>query len=524
MKKNYFSAACLLAAVAAFSSCSNDDDVINNGNGNGTNQPEQTISLAVANAGDNFLATRAARPLYSSAAMQDINKVKVVIYKLADLPENVDSNEDLTDDVMATIAQYGKKTIAAQKIFEPWMNGGVSSEYSNTENGHGRQASWTLSSADQIKEEGIYMAYAVGYNDNEYTAISNFNSAEKGTEFTFPLSVAQPTDGKVKEVFAGSSVFVITEKNDEVNDPNDEIPACHFNVSLTLHRQVAGAIGYFAQIPVNGNADHADKTGTKLRLVASNKKDNAVFAGFNSAYRGGEGKPSATNVKYVVNGYDDATKTSQFDAKFYSDDQTGADNAYTVYEVELNKWFTGKDEQSGQPKMDTNGDGVLNQLDTWENPYNKYQGVEKDEDNPDNVDNGVMRVKKGSVLGGSFMIPFELIDDKATFQLQMLDENGTIIRYWNIRLPKDASKDSQYDQKATLVDKDGKTTENAVKENNINYSILRNHLYNIGVRDNGDNPTDPGTGPEDKPQDLNNETLILRVNDNWEMIHQMEVD
>ena len=56
----------------------------------------------------------------------------------------------------------------------------------------------------------------------------------------------------------------------------------------------------------------------------------------------------------------------------------------------------------------------------------------------------------------------------------------------------------------------------------VNYSILRNHLYNIGTRNGGDSGTD--STDNDKAQDLNNETLILRVNDNWEMIHQMDID
>lgn len=123
------------------------------------------------------------------------------------------------------------------------------------------------------------------------------------------------------------------------------------------------------------------------------------------------------------------------------------------------------------------------------------------------------------------MIPFQYVADKATFQLQMLDANGDIIRYWNIRLPQ--GKDSQVGSKVTLVKEDGTTTEAQTADNAINYSIVRNHLYNIGVRDNGNGggTTDPQPDPDpDKPQDLNDETLILRVNDNWEMIHQMEVD
>lgn len=497
MKKNFFSAAWLIAGAAVmFSSCSNDEDVINGGNGNG-NEPVQVISMQVANTGDNFIGTRAAdRPLYSSEANQSIENVKVVLYKLTGNPDDAFDSKAVTD------VMYGAgKDIVAQKTFTPWMNGGVSSTYSDATKGHGRQASWTLATADLIKEEGVYMAYAVGYNTNNYKAVEDFDALVKGTAtLTTPLNVE--VKDEVKEIFAGSALFKVTKQALAEGDKDDSY---HFNVSLTLHRQIAGSIGYFTNIPTKGNADNADKVGAKLRLVASAKNTKAVFAGFNSAYTGtdedGIGKPAAdATVKYVVNGHSVAVA----DAKFYG---SGENDAFNVYEVELKKWFTGKETDNTTPKMDTNADGLLNELDTWTNAIT------------------AVNVKTGSVLGSSFMIPFELVADKATFQLQMLDADGGIIRYWNIRLPKTGTTtdDSQIGKNVTIVAEGGGEKTSSNTESNINYSIVRNHLYTIGARDMGDNPTDPGTDP-DKPQDLNDETLILRVNDNWEMIHHMEVD
>lgn len=494
MKKIYFSTACLLAGFAAmFSSCSKVE--VNAG----SNEPVQSISLAVANTGDNFLETKANRPLYSAEAKQDINKVKVVIYRLGDVPEGVTSNADLTDEIMKDFTKYGEKTIAASKTFEDWMNGGVSATYNNATNGHGRRATWNLLGSSQIKEEGVYMAYAIGYNDNEFTGVSGFDSAEES--FTFPLT-AQPADRrKVREIFAGEAAFIITQKNNDVTDPNDEVAAFSFDVALTLHRQVAGAIGYFTHIPAKGKDEYADKEASKLRLVASGESTNIVFAGFNSDYIGGEGKPSANKVQYIVNGYNGET-APEFDARFFSEDNTVLD-AYTVYEINLNEWF---------PEGDTNNDGKLNKEDTWQN---KFQGD--------------VYVGKGTVLSGEFMIPFAAVADKATFQLQLLSEDDTIINTWNIRLPQNNCGTVK------LVGEDGSFLmdgENIVtiKDNVNNYSIVRNHLYSIGLRNGGDKPTtDPDnpeipTDPEDKPQDLSDETLTLRVNDNWEMIHEMEID
>ena len=507
MNRRFFQGACLLtAAVAVLASCGSDDAL------NPTQESAQIITLAVANTGDNFLATRAGRQLYSSEAKQDINKVKVVICRLGDLPSSVTTNEGLTAQVLSSnsLSLYGEKTIVAQKVFSPWMNNGVSSTYSNATNGSGRLASWTLAAADQITTEGVYMAYAVGYNDSEYAAYSSFDGATKSSNFTFPLSIAQNTATtgevapKVYEVFAGSAPFVVTKKT--VTEGTSSSDAYQFNVSLTLHRQVAGTIGYFTNIPVKGNADHATAVGTKLRLVASNRSDNAVFAAFNSAYTGGAGTPTTTtsDVKYVVNGYDNTSKTQTANAKFYG---STTNDAYTVYEVALSSWFTGNDATNG---MDTNGDGLLNSSDTWTNAINS--------------ENTTPNVKTGTVLAGSFLFPFALDGSKPTFQLQMLDSNGDIIRYWNIRLQSaTGSSDSQIGKKASLVSSNGTSTENSTGESAVNYSVLRNHLYSIGARNKGDGG---GTeeGDDDKAQDLNNETLILRVNDNWEMIHQMDID
>ena len=128
------------------------------------------------------------------------------------------------------------------------------------------------------------------------------------------------------------------------------------------------------------------------------------------------------------------------------------------------------------------------------------------------------------MLAGSFLFPFALDGSKPTFQLQMLDSDDNIIRYWNIRLQSaTGSSDSQIGKKASKVSSDGTSTDNSTEESAVNYSVLRNHLYSIGARNKGDGG---GTeeGDDDKAQNLNNETLILRVNDNWEMIHQMDID
>ena len=70
-------------------------------------------------------------------------------------------------------------------------------------------------------------------------------------------------------------------------------------------------------------------------------------------------------------------------------------------------------------------------------------------------------------------------------------------------------------------------------ESSSTYSLVRNHLYGIGTRMNDEaDPEQPGVDPDpdpedpdDKPESLNNkQELVLKVNDNWEVIHGMELD
>ena len=54
------------------------------------------------------------------------------------------------------------------------------------------------------------------------------------------------------------------------------------------------------------------------------------------------------------------------------------------------------------------------------------------------------------------------------------------------------------------------------------YNIYRNHLYQIGQRGAGD--TGEGGGP-DEPQPLDKDQILtIKINDQWEFIHDLEID
>ena len=126
--------------------------------------------------------------------------------------------------------------------------------------------------------------------------------------------------------------------------------------------------------------------------------------------------------------------------------------------------------------------------------------------NPLDGTNSNPRIATNAVFAGEFVIPFEKSLENNTFELQLIGNNGSedvILRKWNVKL-----------------DAASKTADDA----DYIYNIYRNHLYQIGKRGGGDDPVDPGKDP-DEPQPLDNtQDLTIKINDNWEIIHNMGID
>lgn len=498
-------------------SCSSDDGLVVSGNDGATDYEianAQTLSVQVENTGDNM--TRAGRPLYSSEAKQDINTVKVIIFDTGvTLSDGQTIDKDFVDQYLAS-ALVGEKEVLAVKTFENWMTEHVSETY--TTNGHGRMASWSLGESDWITpatmkkitgeavtdedfSKKIFAAYAVGYNDDEYAGTSNtsmtgFNGVTKSeddgvpTTFTLPVSATAATNSEVKEIFAGATFFNITKSATAGTENTNGKVIYKFNSTLTLHRQVAGVFGYLTDIPVTGNNEtdpDQNKVAKTLRLVASYGNQTATFSAFNSEFT-----TTDNNVMYLVNG---DTKIATANANFYG----AVNNAYTVYSINLDSWF---------PNGDVNKDGVLNKKDFQNNKSNWTNPLK---------DSG-LTVEDGTVFGSSFVMPFFKTEGVATFQLQSLDASGNILRWWNIRIASDEVDAANLAGVFGLTNGVKNSNKNNVEETADAYSIVRNHLYTIGSK------TDDDTTIGDKPQSLGQQNIVLKVNDNWEMVHSFVVD
>ena len=355
---------------------------------------------------------------------------------------------------------------------------------STTYDNHGRQLTLTYK-GDERLSEGSYKVMAVGYSDNsDYTYALDVTSADALTG-TYNDITATLKEGKkdAEEVFAGDAALTIGNDKKITNLTEGE----ENGVAVTLHRQVAGSFGYFQNIPASVNG----KAAATLRLVVRVKNDKLTFNNFNSSFT-----TTGSTIKYYVNGSTSTGHALAADAKFNNNDE-----GYVLYSIDLNTWF---------PDGDENNDGLLNAEDTWQHP-----GSVK------------TQVVKGSVFGSNFVIPFALKHEKSTMELQLLDADGGIIKSWTVSIP------------AADVNNDA-TNGNVADESASIFNVVRNHMYNLGVKtSNGTTPTPDPSNPTpdpnkpdpehptpdtDKPEDLNkSQHLILKVNDNWEAIHNMEL-
>lgn len=518
MKKNvFFYGALALGMAGSLASCSSDDDLMAGSvPGGNTAAAGQVIEIAVENAG-NGIGSRAGRPLNSSEAKQNIDCVKVIV-------TNASNNE-----------------VVADTLIENWMTSTAVTNYDDA-SGHGRKIRFTLANSNAITANGTYTVYAIGYNGNSaYKVKSGSNtmslgnylnsvgngkySMREGNGYTVKdagnesikqfkkdlVLINNNTDyAYADEVFAGSTTL-------------DLMKNTKFSQGVTLHRQVAGIFTYVKNVPfmytTNGNTI-TDK-GNILQLVAVKKNKNLVLGQFYNTTLGNNG--SKDNIlQNVVNGADENN------------------NEYVVYEIKLDEWF--------KTLQDVNNDGVIDRYEYTtaktgaEGEYKKGDLIE-DKEKP--IWQVPLRAEgerfhnvgfvKGSVFGGEFIIPFKATTTgDYTFELRLVSKkDGTIKTYrtWSISLPTDdiLKKTDQW----SYWDGEKFTAPAALgtDETGAKYSVLRNHLYGVGVKSkeqpgtgDPDDPTPGGSDPED-PEDLSTkQDLLVQVNDNWELIHKMEVE
>lgn len=441
--KKYFISGAMLAGLMSLAACSNDEGVVADNNG-----AEQQFTITLASSGDRATRAAADRTLESEAAGQSIEKVTLVVR----------SQDDGAD----------KNKVVYIHTLDNWN--GTAANYDT--NGHGKKLTFTIPKADKLGA-GSYVVTAVGYNEGNY----NLKWPAKGDVLDKNITATTLPDAEAKEVFAGEQQFSVKDGKIKGTDASKAIQS----VDVTLHRQVAGAYGYFTSIPAKiGETDVAS-----IRMVSRSKNTVLTFGSFNSSFT-----TTDANVVYMVNGSVPATKTAKF---------LNGDEANVLFSAKITDWF---------PNGDDNKDGVYDKNDSnWEKP-NGYTGS----------------YLKGSVFASNFIVPFSATEGKSTLELQLLDATGNVLYAWPVKL--DASNDQigKTGETASANLSDPITTMDFAETADV-FSLFRNHIYSIGIhKQDTTNPdkTEPGT---DEPTDLSKiQNVVIRVNDNWEALHHMSID
>lgn len=499
MNKKFIWGITLLGALS-FYSCS-DETVIDSETGQEVGNNEQVLSLTILNSG-NGLTSRAGRPMYGTEAKQTINKVRLWI---------CDSNNK----------------VVYIKDYSDWQSNSESYE-------NGRMANFIL---DNRLTAGSYTVYAIGYDSNSDYDLAALTGLTTSSTYSPNTIIAKKSGSSMthgEEFFAGSLPLNLSDSDISKG----------FKKEVVLNRQVAGAYIYVNEIPyMSGSSRY-------IRLVASAKNEKLVFGNFANidiASNGGAG----TAANFVVNGTDPATLVN---------------GEYEICKIDLQKWFCSIVDNNSDGLIDatveTNPDGCQYpgaQGNNWKNPYKSKAEASSSIDYP--------TFRRGSVFGGEFIIPFAKVAEEQTLKLQLLDSSSQELLSWNINL---SNTDQQVGKTVTYWNNSswGSFTS---KDDKNSYSLVRNHVYGIGNRtmDNpgwNPDPEDPGTDPEppvdpidptdpsdpdpDKPTDPdpdptdptdpdnpnpepdvddpesldNKQYLTVKVNDNWEIIHDMELE
>ncbi len=261
--------AILACGLLTFSACSNDDafnEDETNVTAGETRNVELTFNFSV-NSGEQ---TRGGRPLYSSEALQQVNAMKVYVFKEEPGGEYVYSEE-------INGSNFGFNNSAA-----------VGTE----------SHSYTLT--DKLAD-GKYKFLAVGYEEgygNTFKDLTMAPNTTKLSELLLELDNGQNAD----EVFSGVSDAVTVSAT-----------STSFNVGVELHRVVAGILGYFKNVPFE--IENGGKM-VQVKHVLVNVIKKGTSAKLADRTANGEGES-----KYTIIDIDMST---------YSNSKDGNNNWYSV--------------------------------------------------------------------------------------------------------------------------------------------------------------------------------------------------
>lgn len=480
--RRQFLGALLFAGTLAFTACQNETIIYVDENGNPIENVElkEGEGLLKINLSNTSADSRAVRPVGSSAAANNVNVVKIYVFKGAN---TASGNEDYKFDNAVGVATGIENVSAASGVITITNFTSTAGEHEITEGSWENHTDQTKT----IKLTGLavnskYKFVAVGYNvgsgnTNPYGEPSLSNGTTTLDAFTTTALGEEKTDYDIEELFAGVS---------DENATKADKAAFNTPASVTLTRQVAGMLGYFYNVPtkIDGKVVqyvrvYANDEYTQFKWPAQLLGTGSPFNGYTQAEAGtGETKGS----KYLLMEFDMSKIATNWSEGSPSDD------AYTFYDC--SSTGLSKDDTSETDK----GSGSKAPL--AEN-YKAPAGL---------------KLVANSIFGGRYIIPYKAHVASQTLTVELQGTDGALLKTLKV------------------------TTNNApsgVGNGTYQYDIRCNNFYSIGKKlytDNtGGDPDPENPDPEnpdpDEPIDLSSNTnIVVIINDAWEVLHNMGVE
>lgn len=489
--RRQFLGALLFAGTLAFTACQNETVIYLDENGNPIEnvelkEGEGLLKINLSNTSEN---SRAVRPVGSSAAANNVNVVKIYVFKGAN---TASGNEDYKFDNAVGVATGIDNVLAASGVITITNFTSTAGEHEVTEDPWEDHTDQTKT----IKLTGLaknskYKFVAVGYNvvnpesstTNPYGEPSLSNGTTTLNTFTTTALGEGKTDYDIEELFAGVSAENATQTDKAAfNTP----------ASVTLTRQVAGMLGYFDNVPTKINSSvvkyvrvYANDEYTQFKWPAQLLTDDD-FNGDTKQTTVGSGNgesTTGTNGKFLLMEFD----MSKIATNWNEDSPT--DDTYTFYDCSTDG--LSKDDTSETDK----GSGKAPLAENYKAPAG-------------------LKLVQNSIFGGRYIIPYAGHVDSQTLTVELQDASGNALKTLKV------------------------TTENipSISGGSLTgkyaYDIRCNNFYSIGKKlytDNTGGDPDPDPNPEnpdpDEPIDLSSNTnIVVIINDAWEVLHNMGVE
>ena len=275
MKKFYFMSAAL-ATMMAFAAC-NKTEVAPVAESEGAlGLDEDIIEIAVSNTG---IGTRATRPVLSSAADNNVDKVVLAFFDGTKKVDHVTLTPVSGCTVDGTTLTYTNVDV------EEGVPGDADREV--------KTAKVKVGNLSSVEGKPLTVV-AYGYNGDDFPyGTPTLKGGETYYEIT---SLGNKSGTSLEEVFAGNTTATVT-----ANLGTAETPVYKFtsSVKIVLERQVAGMLAYFQNVPATINETEV----AKITVEANGKSDGFYFPStfLNTGDSGADAK------QWMLNGYNTTT-------------------------------------------------------------------------------------------------------------------------------------------------------------------------------------------------------------------------